>query len=121
MTSNLASEEIADHGLQLRHEAEEVSKKRKSGTLGITYSILAHKIRISAVYTYMRKFYLTYPILIHGKDKDRAAALWKRSDVIVMTSCYVTSQPLQEFLGAFYLNMKMRYLIMSKKKQLLFM
>ena len=35
MTSNLASEEIADHGLQLRHEAEEVSKKRKSGTLGI--------------------------------------------------------------------------------------
>ena len=34
MTSNLASEEIADHGLQLRQEADEVSKKRKSGKLG---------------------------------------------------------------------------------------
>ena len=38
MTSNLASEEIADHGLQLRQEAEEVSKKRKSGSLGTLYS-----------------------------------------------------------------------------------
>ena len=34
MTSNLASEEIAAHGLQLRQEAEEVSKKRQSGKLG---------------------------------------------------------------------------------------
>lgn len=33
MTSNLASDEIADHGLQLRAEAEEVAKARYSGKI----------------------------------------------------------------------------------------
>ena len=33
MTSNLASTEIADHGLQLRREAEELVKERSKGTL----------------------------------------------------------------------------------------
>lgn len=34
MTSNLASEEIADHALQLREEAERVSKERYEGKIG---------------------------------------------------------------------------------------
>ena len=34
---------------------------------------LAHQIRGSAVFTHMRKFYLTYPILTCGKDKKRTA------------------------------------------------
>jgi ATP-dependent Clp protease ATP-binding subunit ClpB len=31
MTSNLANDEIADHALQLRHEAEIAAKQRKNG------------------------------------------------------------------------------------------
>jgi len=34
MTSNLASEDIAQHGLQLRREVEEVAKQRRIGKLG---------------------------------------------------------------------------------------
>lgn len=34
MTSNLASEEIAEHGLQLRAEAAEIHKQRVEGKLG---------------------------------------------------------------------------------------
>ena len=34
MTSNLASDEIGAHGLELRKEAEQVSKQRKAGKLG---------------------------------------------------------------------------------------
>ena len=33
MTSNLAATEIAEHGLQLRREAEEIAKERAKGTL----------------------------------------------------------------------------------------
>ena len=33
MTSNLAASEIAEHGLQLRREAEEIAKERAKGTL----------------------------------------------------------------------------------------
>ena len=35
MTSNLASEEIADHALQLRREAEESVDKKYKGTTGV--------------------------------------------------------------------------------------
>jgi ATP-dependent Clp protease ATP-binding subunit ClpB len=34
MTSNLASEEIAEHALQLREEAERVSRDRYAGKIG---------------------------------------------------------------------------------------
>jgi len=34
MTSNLASEEIAVHGLQLRAEAEKLTKERYEGKIG---------------------------------------------------------------------------------------
>lgn len=34
MTSNVASDEIAQHGLQLRQEAEEVSRRRLADSLG---------------------------------------------------------------------------------------
>ena len=33
MTSNLAATEIAEHGLQLRREAEEIARERAKGTL----------------------------------------------------------------------------------------
>ena len=35
MTSNLASEEIAQHALELREEAENIDKQRQTGNLGI--------------------------------------------------------------------------------------
>lgn len=35
MTSNLASEEIAEHALQLREEAERVTKERYEGKIGM--------------------------------------------------------------------------------------
>ena len=34
MTSNLANEEIAQHGLQLREEADQIHKQRREGRLG---------------------------------------------------------------------------------------
>ena len=34
MTSNLASDEIARYGLQLRKEAEEIEKQRHAGKIG---------------------------------------------------------------------------------------
>ena len=34
MTSNLASDEIARYGLQLRQEAEEIHKERQAGKIG---------------------------------------------------------------------------------------
>ena len=34
MTSNLASDEIAEHALQLRKEAQEIHLKRSKGQLG---------------------------------------------------------------------------------------
>lgn len=39
MTSNVASEEIAEHALQLRQEAMEMSKKRIAENLGTGVSI----------------------------------------------------------------------------------
>ena len=36
---------------------------------------LAQLIGISAVFAHMRKFYLTYPVPAHGKDKNRTATL----------------------------------------------
>ena len=33
MTSNLASEEIANHALELRREAEEAAERREEGTM----------------------------------------------------------------------------------------
>ncbi|UYV68164.1 CLPB [Cordylochernes scorpioides] len=45
MTSNLASEEIANHAIQLRSEAEEIAKERYSGKL--SDKELDHKILIS--------------------------------------------------------------------------
>ena len=35
MTSNLASDEIAEHALQLREEAKEIHEKRSHGQIGI--------------------------------------------------------------------------------------
>ena len=40
MTSNLASEEIAEHALQLREEAQQVSRERYEGKIGESLSIL---------------------------------------------------------------------------------
>ena len=34
MTSNLASEKIAEHGMELRHEAREAAERRHSDVLG---------------------------------------------------------------------------------------
>merc|ERR1711976_523094 len=45
MTSNLASEEIADHALQLRSEAREIHQQRSEGKLGDLE--IAEKITIS--------------------------------------------------------------------------
>jgi len=39
MTSNLASDEIGTHGLELRKEAERISQQRRKGNLGNTYNI----------------------------------------------------------------------------------
>ena len=36
MTSNLASEEIAEHALQLREEAHEIHEKRSYGHIGMS-------------------------------------------------------------------------------------
>ena len=38
--------------------------------------------RVLRCFTHMRKFYLTYPVLTRGKDKNRIAARWQTSDVI---------------------------------------
>ena len=43
MTSNLASEEIADHGVQLREEAARVNRGKISGNIGnVRYNIWHH-------------------------------------------------------------------------------
>ena len=35
----------------------------------LLYNFLAHQIRVSVVFTHMRKFYLAYLVPTHGKDK----------------------------------------------------
>ena len=40
----------------------------------VNWPFLHTKIGISTVFTYMRKFYLTYPIPTHGKDKKCTVA-----------------------------------------------
>ena len=59
----------------------------------------------------MRKFNLTYPVPTRGKDKNRIAARWNTSDVIVILNwhTHVTPQHIQELLEAFYFNIKMQY------------
>lgn len=47
MTSNVASDEIAQHALQLRQEAEVVSRRKLADKLGerdtLTYTVYTHK------------------------------------------------------------------------------
>lgn len=42
MTSNVASEEIAQHALQLRQEAEEVSRRKLADNLGKSSTSISH-------------------------------------------------------------------------------
>ena len=67
MTSNLAATEIAEHGLQLRREAEEIAGERAKGTLEETK--MEERITISR----------------HFKDKGRVG--WVPSINILLASC----------------------------------
>ncbi|XP_038056781.1 caseinolytic peptidase B protein homolog isoform X2 [Patiria miniata] len=64
MTSNLASDEIARYGLQLRREAEEIAKQRHAGKLG--------DLEIPEKVTVSRKFKeeVVQPILKHHFRRD---------------------------------------------------
>ncbi|XP_022084480.1 caseinolytic peptidase B protein homolog isoform X2 [Acanthaster planci] len=64
MTSNLASDEIARYGLQLRQEAEEIAKQRRAGKLG--------DLEIPEKVTVSRKFKeeVVQPILKHHFRRD---------------------------------------------------
>lgn len=42
MTSNVASDDIAQHALQLRQEAEQVSRRKLADNLGKRHSLLSH-------------------------------------------------------------------------------
>ena len=46
MTSNLASEEIAEYALQLREEAREVHEKRSYGEIGM-YNTLYFRLSVA--------------------------------------------------------------------------
>lgn len=39
MTSNLASDEIAQHGLELRREAERIATEKTKGSLGLSLAL----------------------------------------------------------------------------------
>ena len=47
---------------------------------------LAHQVVVSTGITHLREFYLTYPILTHGRDKKKKEQPSRRktSDIIVM-------------------------------------
>ncbi|XP_071786928.1 mitochondrial disaggregase-like [Asterias amurensis] len=64
MTSNLASDEIARYGLQLRQEAEEIHKQRQAGKIG--------NLEIPEDVTVSRKFkeQVVQPILKHHFRRD---------------------------------------------------
>ena len=48
MTSNLASDEIAGYGIQLRHEAQRMAEQRETGTLGKqSYVMRSSKMSLS--------------------------------------------------------------------------
>ena len=67
MTSNLAATEIADHGLQLRREAENIAKERVEGTLEDSDLLPnANKINISRHF----KEKVVQPILKHHFGRD---------------------------------------------------
>lgn len=64
MTSNLASEEIAEHAIQLREEAQELSKERYEGT--IDDQEVHERISISSKFKEM----VVRPILKHQFKRD---------------------------------------------------
>ena len=68
---------------------------------------------VSAVISYMRKFYLTYPIPTRGKDKNGTATHWKTSDIPVMFKCYLASTG--TYGNLFFFKCKMRYLFVRKE------
>ena len=90
------------------------------------YTILAHQIRISTVFAYMRKFYLTYPILIRGK-KAWTTTLWPHVDpwrhrnvkIRHHVKCMSHLALFRIFGGlfpCFFFQYKMGYLVVSKIK-----
>lgn len=64
MTSNLASEVIAEHALQLRKEADEIDKQKHTGKLGLLNII---KLKESVDYTPMGKLCLLKMNLKEGR------------------------------------------------------
>ena len=86
---------------------------------GVFLYFLAHQLEISAVFTDMRNFYLTYPVLTCWKDKNHL----KTSEVIVMLK---RNNHVMSHLSIFkniwepFLKHKMWYLMVRKKKIPLF-
>ena len=70
------------------HEILVLRGGRKGADEPTERSILAHQIGISAFFTHMRKFYLTYPAPSCGKDKNEqqhaAHTVTSICDVVVM-------------------------------------
>ena len=62
------------------------------------------------------KFLLFLPVPINGKDKNRTAARWKTSDIVM--SCHILVY--LETPGSLLLKHKMQLLMVSKKKNPLF-
>ena len=91
-----------------------------------TYLVLAHQIRISAVYILSH-----IPVPARGKDRKQTATRQPHTgrtsnrDAIVMIKCrhHVASKRIQGFVEVFFhvlVQYKMRYLVVSKKKNILF-
>ena len=91
---------------------------------------LAHQIRTSEILPWDRKSYLTHVILPRLSREGSQCTLvvlelacmvvkWHHCYVKVTSSCHAASQRIQELLGAFFKH-KMRYLMVSKKKDPLF-
>ena len=60
------------------------------GAFSVIFTVLAHQIGVSGVFTNLREFYLTYPVSIHGMIKN----VQKTSDHILMLklACHIASQ-----------------------------
>ena len=89
----------------------EIKQERKH------YLSLAHQIRVSAVFTYLREFSHTPYQPVERIYRNRTATCY--CYIKVTSSYYVASQ---EFLVDFFLNtcIKMQYLMVNKKKNPLF-
>ena len=86
--------------------------------------ILAHQIRISVILSHVRKFYIAYPYQPVGKinEPPQVCCMLAAHRSVFKWHHHVTFQRIQDFCEAFFyvFPLKFRFLVLSKKKNPLF-